>query len=181
MRCIMEYKELTGKIDTKLIERLSLDSKNIDGQLFNRLTDNIEIELIGDANKDFMIFNRSVKVSNVRINFKGIIAFLAENALALGLSYDSLDTFKISLLIIIDIINLVSNISVKLDKNMLSIVYYLHENNAYNKGLSIKKVKEKTQLGQKWDIVINDLIRLNIVQIKNNTIKLLEKVLIKMR
>lgn len=175
----MDYQELLVKLDEILMEKVGADVDNLDKQLFSELTDNIEIEVVGDDNKDFIAFNRSIKYSNVKVNFKGMHAFLTENAVALGMSYDSLDKCKVALLITIDIINLVSNFCIKLNNDMLKVVYYLHDNNAYNQGISIKKVKAQTQLGSKWNIVIDDLIRYNIVKVENNTIKLLEKVLIK--
>ena len=96
--------QIIKDIDKIVGKRLLTDNK----EFYEGFTNFIEIELINKKEKNLILLGHSIKFANINFNFKDAVAFLNSNALALGMSLESLSPWKIVLLIICDLFDLVS-------------------------------------------------------------------------
>lgn len=145
--------------------------------LYNKFTDFIEIEFVDEKEKNLILFKHSIKLANINFNFKEAVAFINSNALALGMSWESLSPWKIVLLIICDFFELASKMIIKLDDNMIEIVKFLDLN---------KKIKPvcKNEVydylnncsHQDIDDSLSKLAKIKVIEIDNDKILLKEKV-----
>lgn len=106
---------------------------------------------------------------------------MTENALALGMSWESLNPWKIVLLIICDVCELASKMLIKLDDNMVKVVNFLHENNGYigiDKDEFLKKFVAQMDLSI-IESCLKELSKIKVLKEENGKIFLKEKVVFK--
>lgn len=163
--------QIIKDIDKIVGKRLLTDNK----EFYEGFTNFIEIELINKKEKNLILLGHSIKFANINFNFKDAVAFLNSNALALGMSLESLSPWKIVLLIICDLFDLVSKMCIKLDTNMVEIVKFLGSN---KKAIYKKDIYEHfTNVSpQMIDESLAKLVDIKVIERENEKVLLKEKV-----
>ncbi len=148
--------------------------------LYNEFTDFIEIEFTNEKEKNLILFEHSIKLANIKFNFKEAVAFINSNALALGMSWESLSPWKIVLLIICDFFELASKMIIKLDTNMVEIVKFLGSNKNTN-AIYKKEIYEyfNNVSHQEIDESLTKLVEIKVIEMEKEKVLLKEKVCFK--
>lgn len=168
--------QIIKDIDKIVGERLS--TKNT--VLYNEFTDFIEIEFVNEKEKNLILFKHSIKLANINFNFKEAVAFITSNALALGMSWESLSPWKIVLLIICDFFELASKMIIKLDANMVEIVKFLGSNKNTNAVYEKELYEHFNYVShQEIDESLTRLVEIKVIEMENDKILLKEKVCFK--
>lgn len=144
--------------------------------LYDKFTDFIEIEFVDEKEKNLILFKHSIKLANINFNFKEAVAFINSNALALGMSWESLSPWKIVLLIICDLFELASKMIIKLDANMVGIVKFIDSNKGM-KTLYKKEIYEhfNNLSHQEIDESLTRLVEIKVIEMDNDKVILKEK------
>lgn len=162
------------------LDRINLSSLNItidksNSEVYERFTDKFVVEY--DKNeKNFIAFKHSIKIANITFKIKEAALFISENALALGMSYDSLSPWKYVILIVCNLINFTANSIIKLDDDMISIVEFLDNENAYD-GIEMQRVYDKFNGSTlNVDETLQKLVKIKTILVEGDKITLKEKV-----
>lgn len=144
--------------------------------LYDKFTDFIEIEFVDEKEKNLILFKHSIKLANINFNFKEAVAFINSNALALGMSWESLSPWKIVLLIICDLFELASKMIIKLGANMVEIVKFIDSNKGM-KTLYKKEIYEhfNNLSHQEIDESLTRLVEIKVIEMENDKVILKEK------
>ena len=158
---------------------ISLDSSN--AEIYHKFTDNFAVEysnVMGDSRglRYFIGLKHSIKKANITFSIKDAATFISENALALGMSYDSLSPWKIVILIVCNLINFATKFIVKLDDDMVNVVEFLDRENAY-KGIDKQAVYDHFKVSKlNVDEALQKLVEIKTIVIDGDVITLKEKV-----
>lgn len=170
--------ELLNKIDNIMISRLDIEISKDNQEIYNTFTNNFLIEITESNQKNLITLRHSIKLANISFKVKEAVSFICENALALGMSIESLNPWKIVLLIICDLSQLVSNLIIKLDDNMLEVVKFLDKHDAY-RGINLVEVYSNFKSKVSIDKALKNLVDIKTIELKDEKIYLKEKIFIK--
>lgn len=147
-----------------------------DKTFYDKFTDCIGIEIIENKDKNIILLKHSIKFANISFNLKNAVNLLTENALALGMSWESLTPWKVVLLIVCDLFMFASNLTVKLDDDMIATVRCLHELNAYG---GVDKLTFRSKFNNASEDVLKRLEETKIISVTDSEIYLKERMLFK--
>lgn len=167
-------KNIITDLDNLLKYRLEVIGE--DKTFYDKFTDCISIEIVENKDKNIILLKHSIKFANISFNLKDAINLLTENTLALGMSWESLASWKIVLLIVCDLFTFASNLIVKLDDDMVAAVKCLHELNAYG---GVDKLTFKSKFNNASEDVLERLEEAKIISVTESEIRLQEKMLFK--
>jgi len=149
----------------------------------NQLIDTHVCFIADESKSDFVLMNlkggtaRSFKLTNIIIDFKGMLDTLIELALTSSVPSSAAQTVKLALFIVYKIFSL--SIA-KLSEIDAQVLLFLHKNNAYEKHINENEVIHHfilNGLAEKNTVyeAINNLLKIKCIDILNGKIALLEK------
>ena len=170
-----------------------LETEIIEANLFNGLTGNAFVHTFVDnhvcfisdqSQNDFVLIKlekgtaHSFKLTNVIIDFKGMINSLLELALTTSVPDSPSQALKTAIFVLYKILGLSSR---KINDADTQVLMFLHESNAYGRGVPEEKVlnyfKTTDALTEKdVNAAIDSLLQLKCIDMANGTINLLEKI-----
>jgi len=153
----------------------------------NSLLDSHVCFVADDSKNDFVLLNiknktaKSFKLTNIIINFRGILDLLIEIALASAIPSSTAQAAKFALFMTYKILGLSTD---NLSECAAQVLLFLHQNNAYIKYIREDEVLKHfdSQGNIERNVVytsINDLLKIRCIDMVQGKITLLEKIYLK--
>lgn len=171
----------------KEVSKYNAIPEYVDEQYVENFIDKYVYFLMDDDSKDFIIINLkndstlSFKLSNIIIEFKGMIKAMIEFGLTSAIPADNCEEIKIILYIIYKIFDLSL---LQISKNDVMILRYLHTSNAYEIEVKESDLIDYFSINNflnKMEVhtSINNLIKIKCIDILNEKIRLKEKIFLR--